>query len=79
MWLLLAQAAPGSEVTTWIQYGVLGLVVVGLLTGWLWPKPAVDRLLSENRECREEQSKQIEALIAEVHALRNDLERRRER
>lgn len=27
-----------------VQYGVLGLVIVSLLLGWLWAKPAVDQL-----------------------------------
>jgi len=40
-------AAGLSDVTTWVNFGVLGLVVLSLLTGWLWAKPAVDRLQAE--------------------------------
>jgi hypothetical protein len=29
---------------TFAQFGVLGLVVVGFMLGWIWAKPAVDRL-----------------------------------
>lgn len=36
-----------TDVTTWVNFGVLGLVVVGLLTGWFWTKPSVDKLLEE--------------------------------
>jgi hypothetical protein len=36
-----------SDVTTWINFGVLGLVVLSLITGWLWTKPSVEKLLEE--------------------------------
>lgn len=80
MWLAwLAQQSTGSEPVEWLQYGALGLVIVALLLGWLWPKPAVDRMLREIDRHHDEQGKQIEALIAEVHALRAELrDRRRE-
>jgi hypothetical protein len=45
-----AADAPGSgiaDVTTWVNFGVLGLVVLSLLTGWLWTKPSVDKLQAE--------------------------------
>lgn len=41
---------PGSsfaDPVTWINFGALGLVVIGLITGWLWTKPSVDRLTAE--------------------------------
>lgn len=39
---------PGLDsVTTWVNFGVLGLVVLSLITGWLWTKPSVDRLQDE--------------------------------
>lgn len=43
-----ADAGAGlADVTTWVNFGVLGLVVLSLLTGWLWAKPSVDRLQAE--------------------------------
>lgn len=39
---MTAQAS-GSPLD-FVQYGVLGLVLVALLLGWLWAKPAVDQL-----------------------------------
>jgi hypothetical protein len=48
--VILAADDPGaglSDVTTWVNFGVLGLVVLSLLTGWLWAKPSVDRLQAE--------------------------------
>lgn len=34
---------------TWINFGVLGLMVMALLTGWIWAKPAVERIIEENK------------------------------
>lgn len=43
---------PGSgsgfaDPLTWVNFGVLGLVVLGLLTGWIWSKPAAERMTQE--------------------------------
>lgn len=46
-----------TDVTTWVNFGVLGLVVVGLLTGWVWTKPSVDKLLEERDRALEERKK----------------------
>lgn len=40
-------AGDPTEVTTWLNFGVLGLVVLSLITGWLWTRPSVDRLVQE--------------------------------
>jgi len=52
-------STPFSDPLTWINLGLAGVVIVLLLTGWLWAKPAVtallaerDRLLEERNECR---------------------------
>lgn len=44
---LAADSAAISDVTTWVNFGVLGLVVLSLITGWLWTKPSVDKLQEE--------------------------------
>lgn len=31
---------------SWVQFGVLGMVIAAALFGWIWFKPAVDNLLS---------------------------------
>lgn len=46
-----------TDVTTWVNFGVLGLVVVGLLTGWFWTKPSVDKLLEERDRALREREK----------------------
>jgi hypothetical protein len=39
LWIA-AQADP----VLFAQYGILGIVVIGFVSGWLWAKPSVDRL-----------------------------------
>lgn len=74
LWLA-QQTSPSTDPVEWLQYGVLGLVLIAILTGWLWAKPAVDRILAANDRLRDERSKQTEALIAEVHGLRAEVHR----
>lgn len=70
-----AQDAP-DVVGQWLQYGALGLVIVALLLGWLWAKPAVDRIIRENESlrarldrCQEERQAELRRLSDEVRAL----------
>jgi hypothetical protein len=52
-----------------VQFGVLGAVIFALIMGWLWAKPAVDRLLADKDRLiaeRAECAKQTEALAAKV-------------
>ena len=47
-WLAsLATEDPLGVISTYVNFGVLGLVVVSLLTGWLWTKPSVERIEKE--------------------------------
>ena len=39
---LLAEATSPLD---FASYGISGLVIAALLLGWIWPKPAVDRIL----------------------------------
>jgi hypothetical protein len=48
-----------------VQYGVLGLVVLAILTGWLWAKPSVDRLL-EDKKRAEDQRDQFVKIYGEM-------------
>lgn len=53
----LATAAPLGDITTYVNFGVLGLVVLSLLTGWLWTKPSVERLEQERDRAIAEREK----------------------
>lgn len=45
--LMIAQMSDPPTLVNFLQYGALGLMVIGLLIGWVWPKPSVDRLLRD--------------------------------
>lgn len=36
-----------NPLLTLLNYGVLGVVVIALVVGWLWAKPAVDKLIAD--------------------------------
>jgi hypothetical protein len=38
----------------YLQYGALGLVIVALLTGYLWTKPSVERLVEDKKRAEEQ-------------------------
>lgn len=42
-----ADSGVPEAIAPYMNYGVLGLVFVAILCGWIWSKPAVDRLLAE--------------------------------
>lgn len=69
MWI---EAAAQPNVTDFISWGPAGVVIFGFITGWLWAKPAVERLqhdldraLADLREVRKEQ-RELEAANREV-------------
>lgn len=68
-------AEPGafSDPITWVNFGALGLVVLGLLTGWLWPKPASDRLTQERDRILEERDKAYAQRDAMAEVLQDRL------
>lgn len=64
---MLAQAAGDASTRGWdylLQLGVLGLFVAAVLTGLIWVKPAVDRILKENEELKATNAKML-AMIQE--------------
>lgn len=46
--LVVAAETSASSPLDFVQYGILGLVLAALLMGWLWAKPAVDRLIADH-------------------------------
>lgn len=62
---VLAQSAGGtpdggSQIVELAQYGVLGLVVLGFIFGWIVPKPTHDAV----RRDLEKREAQLDALVA---------------
>lgn len=53
----LATGDPLGDISTYVNFGVLGLVVLSLVTGWLWTKPSVDRLEQERDRAIAEREK----------------------
>lgn len=52
IWIFLETSPPTVDPISWLQYGILGVVLVMLLTGWLWAKPAVDDMQKRHAEER---------------------------
>lgn len=48
------QATQSSDILQYFQYGAMGLIVVGFLLGYIWPKPAVDRLIKDKERAEEQ-------------------------
>ena len=42
-----ADGGLSAELAPYLNYGVLGAVFIAILFGWIWAKPAVDRLIAE--------------------------------
>jgi hypothetical protein len=60
-WVLAAEASGnGSQILDFAQYGVLGLLVLSFIFGWIVPKPTHDAL----RQDLERREAQLDALIA---------------
>jgi hypothetical protein len=65
--LIAQQAASGIDpIMTLVQYGALGLVVIALLAGWLWAKPAVEQLRRDKDKAEAQRDKLIELMTTQV-------------
>ena len=49
----------------WASYGALGFVVLGFISGWIWAKPAVQKLIEDLDKARAD-LRRIEELDREV-------------
>lgn len=85
-WTLLAQAAGAPGVVEWLQYGVLGLVVVAIILGWLVPGRTyerevkrADRLEEENERLREHNEQRVVPLLTRAMDLLDQLPSSRSR
>ncbi len=68
---VLAQAAPGvpPEVGQWLQFGVVGLVVVGFLTGKIRRGADYDALLKKNERFEEGSERVVLTLDRATQAM----------
>lgn len=44
MWIVAAATTSSDPILQLVQYGLAGLVILAFLTGYIWPKPPVERL-----------------------------------
>lgn len=51
-----------TDPVTWINFGVLGLLALGLITGWLWPKHAVERIIKEKEKAEAQRDAMAQVL-----------------
>lgn len=59
---LLAQTSSsggGNDVFQFLQYGALGAIVLALLFGFLWPKPAVDGIKEDKRIAEQQRNEMV--------------------
>lgn len=73
---VLAQTSQALSIETWIQWGILGVILVLILLGHLVPgwvvkekNEAIDSLLAENRELRNRFEDVIPLLARAVETL----------
>lgn len=57
--------------TNWINFGVTGVVIVSIVFGWLWAKPAVDEL-KRQAESDRQRAEKAEAQRDEAFQIAQD-------
>jgi hypothetical protein len=57
---VISQTPPIDPLPSLLQFGVLGLVIIALLLGWLWPRPSVEQL-RRDKEAAEARAVRAEA------------------
>lgn len=62
-----------DELSPFLNYGVLGLFVIGLLLGRVWVKPSVDKVISEKDAALERILVEKQELVKELQAERDRL------
>lgn len=77
--LVLAQVTSGPTSTTggiveYIQYGVLGLVVVGFLIGFIWARPAVNQLIKDKEAAEKQRDELIKTYENKVIPLLQEVD-----
>lgn len=63
----------GWDPTSLANFGVLGILVVALIFGWLWVKPSVDKLVEERDRLLGERDRALEQRDAMATVLQDKL------
>lgn len=72
--MFFAQTDTAQPLLDLAQYGILGLIVVGFIIGWIWPKPAVDRLIKSYDDGIKVLKEEISGLKEQLTALHSLIE-----
>lgn len=75
MWVSAAEGASAASPLDFLQYGVLGLVIVALLVGWLWAKPSVDQMRADKTAVEAQRDALIEAYETQVIPVLTSVQR----
>jgi hypothetical protein len=72
-WATDAPAGAGGDPLGWVNYGVMGLLIVGLVTGLFWVKPSVDNIKAERDRALAERDKADEQRDAMAFTFQKEL------
>lgn len=64
--LLLEEGLPDADPAYFLQWGVLGIVLIMLLTGYLWAKPSVEEMRTRHAEERKLWEEKILPALAKL-------------
>lgn len=58
---MLAQSGTGGGggIPDFLQFGALGAIIIALLFGWLWARPAVQQILADKQRAEEQRDEMI--------------------
>lgn len=79
LWATDAPTSSTSPLVGWFNYGVLGLLVVGLALGFFWVKPSVDNLKEQILTLRAERDAQVKTLLEERDKISAQLRAERDK
>ena len=64
---ILAGSQPVQfDITALVQYGVLGVILILVLLGYLWAKPSVDRLIKDKERAEEQRDALLDTYQTKV-------------
>lgn len=69
LWFYAATSDPAGSILDFAKYGILGLVLLAIVGGWLWAKPSVDQLKADKGLAEARADKMQETVELAVPAL----------